>query len=262
MGPFSRIALFALFMTTTLAGAQTTACKVLAPDAEDAVKASPANHTVLFEDEDVRVLDVHSQPHTREAVHTHRLPSVMLILQQGAGTYDTPDGSDHREHPTDPNFKPRIFAIKSEGPHWTENTGDVPFHAIRVEFKHPGCGLPGWMAASPGPDDALIAAPESHTLMIENTDVRVLDVHLAPHAKDAYHTLSWDGFVYVMQAAPLQYTAKDGSGPRARTFPAGVTVLPAKAEGHAIENTGDVPLHLIRYELKFATPGAVNTVKP
>jgi quercetin dioxygenase-like cupin family protein len=254
MGSLTRFVLLAWLTITSSVAAQTTTCRVLVPDAEDAVKASPANHTVLFEDEDVRVLDVHSQPHTREAVHTHRLPSVMLVLQQGAGTYDTPDGSDHREHPTDPNFKPRIFAIKSEGPHWTENTGEVPFHAIRVEFKHPGCGLHSWKPESPGPDDALVAAPSSHALMFENADVRVLDVHIAPHAKDPYHTHPWDGFFYVAQAAPVEDRMKGSGAAGVSTFPAGV-VLPAEAQGHTIENVGDLPLHLIWFELKFATPG-------
>jgi len=238
------------------AGAQTTACKTLAPDAQDALVASPANHTVLFEDADVRVLDVHSQPHTREAVHTHRLPSVMYIEQQGAGTYDTPDGTDHRSHPTDPNFKPRVIGIKSEGPHWTENTGDVPFHAIRVEFKHPGCGMPGWKAAAPAADDAVVAAPANHTVVFENDDARVLDVHLAAHAKEPMHTHPWPGFFYMVEVAPLVNSTPAGPVGPARTMPIAMKILPIGAEGpHSVENVGDTPLHLIRFELKYGSAG-------
>lgn len=232
-------------------------CRTIAPDAMDGVTASPENHTVLYEDADVRVIDVHSQPHTREAVHTHARPAVMYIDRQGAGTYSTPDGSRNTSHPTDPNFKPRIIATKpEEGPHWTENTGEVPYHAIRAEFKHPGCGLAGWKAAVPGADDALVAAPASHALLLENDDVRVLDVHLAAHAQDSYHTHPWPGVVYVVSGTPLRYTAKDGGGPTLRTFPAGAKILPAEAEGHAVENMGDVPLHIIRFELKYGTAHA------
>ena len=231
-----------------------SSCRTIAPDAQDGVIASPENHTVLYEDADVRVIEVHSRSHTREAVHTHARPAVMYIDSQGAGTYSTPDGSRNTSHTTDPNFRPRIIATKpEEGPHWTENTGEVPFHAIRVELKHPGCGLAGWKAATPGPEDALAAAPKSHTLLMENADVRVLDVHLAAHAKDSYHTHPWPGVVYVMEAAPLRNTLKEGGGAELRVFPAGVKILPAKAEGHTVENMGDVPLHLIRFELKYAT---------
>ncbi len=235
------------------AGAQEP-CKVLTPDAQDAVVASPANHTVLFEDADVRVLDVHSQPHTREAVHTHRLPSVMYIERQGAGTYDTPDGTDHRSHPTDPNFKPRVIAIKPEGPHWTENTGEVPFHAIRVEFKHPGCGLAGWRAAVPGPDDAVVAAPGGHVLLFENDEVRVLDVRTPPHTREALHTHPWPGFFYVVQGTPMtEY--RPGKEPLVHAHGPPMKILPTNADSlHAVENTGEVETHFVRFELKHGSP--------
>ncbi|ADW70604.1 cupin domain-containing protein [Granulicella tundricola] len=253
----STLVLFAslIALSAATSGAQTAAtCRTLAPDAQDALTASPENHTVLYENADVRVLDVHSQPHTREAVHTHSMPSVMYVDRQGAGTYNTPDGSGNKSHPTDPNFKFRIFAIPSEGQHWTENTGEVPFHAVRVEFKHPGCGLPGWRPASPGPDDALVAAPANYTLLLENQNVRVLDLHLAPHATTSFHTNPWPGFFYVIQGVSMRDETKAGSQPEPRNLPTGVKILPAKAGGHTIENTSDTPLHLIRYELKFSSP--------
>lgn len=238
---------------STLDGARTS-CRTITPDAMDGLIASPENHTVLYENADVRVLEVHSQPHTRETLHTHARPAVMYIDRQGAGTYNTPDGSRNTSHPTDPNFKPRVIATKpEEGPHWTENTGEVPFHAIRVEFKHPGCGLAGWKTAAPGPDDALATAPGSHTLLLENDDVRVLDVHLAPHTKDAFHTDPWPGILYIVEAAPVRQFSSGNGEPELRTFPRAVKILPSPAEGHALENTGDVPLYLIRFELKYGT---------
>lgn len=227
-------------------------CRTIAPDAMDGVTASPENHAVLYEDADVRVIEVHSQPHTREAVHTHARPAVMYIDRQGAGTYSTPDGSRNTSHPTDPNFKPRIIATKpSEGPHWTENTGEVPYHAIRVEFKHPGCGVGGWTAASPGADDALTAAPGSHASLIENADVRVLDVHLAPHAKEVFHTHPWPGVVYVAQGAAVRYAGKGGEGMAGPQFSAGERVVRVGAGGYSVENLGETPLHLVWFELKY-----------
>jgi hypothetical protein len=209
---------------------------------------------VLFEDADVRVLDVHSQPHTRETAHTHRLPGVMYFLEQGAGTMNTPENPAGVAHPTDPNFKPYVKATQPQGLHWTVNTGDVPFHAIRVEFKHPGCGLPGWKAATPAADDAVVAAPANHTVLFENGDVRVLDVHLAPGAKEPVHTHPWPGFFYVLATPPLKFYEGDKL-PVPRSFPAGAKIVPISAQGlHAAENIGDVPLHMIRFELKYGLP--------
>jgi hypothetical protein len=76
----------ALVLLLSAAGAYGQ-CKTIAPDAQDGPIASPENHTVVYEDADVRVLDVHSQPHTREAWHTHARPAVMYVDSQGAGKY-------------------------------------------------------------------------------------------------------------------------------------------------------------------------------
>jgi hypothetical protein len=234
----------------------TSVCKVIEPDAMDGPIASPENHTVLYEDRDVRVLDVHSAPHTQEKMHTHARPAVMYIDSQGAGRYFTPEDMVGRSHPTDPNFKFRIFALKPEGLHATENTGEVPFHAIRVEFKHPGCSLDGAPVKALGPDDAVTAAPDFHTVIFENEDVRVLDVHSSPHAKEPMHTHAWPSFFYVVQDQPSKFFTPTQTDPKAMTFPAGMKIVAVGPTGlHWVENVGDGPTHYIRFELKHATPG-------
>ena len=228
-------------------------CATIEPAADDGPVVSPANHTVLFEDADVRVLDVHSQPHTREAVHTHARPAVMYVDRQGAGTYRTPDGSRDTSHPTDPNFKPRIFAIKPEGLHWTENTGDVAFHAIRVEFKHPGCGLPGWKPAEAGAAASAEPAAETRKVIFDNADVRVFDVEIAPHAVVAYRPGSPVGFFYAAPTPGLQYQTSREDAPGRRAPAAEGKILSLMAPGDLLRNGGDTPLHAIQYELKFGT---------
>jgi hypothetical protein len=49
------------------------------PPSMDAVVAAPASHRVLFENDDVRVLEVTIAAGHREPEHTHRDPSVMII---------------------------------------------------------------------------------------------------------------------------------------------------------------------------------------
>jgi hypothetical protein len=49
------------------------------PDDLDACIAAPASHHVLFENDAVRVLEVIIEPGTREPLHTHRTPSVMIV---------------------------------------------------------------------------------------------------------------------------------------------------------------------------------------
>ena len=49
------------------------------PSSMDAVLAAPGSHRVLFENDDVRVLEVTIATGDREPEHTHRDPSVMVV---------------------------------------------------------------------------------------------------------------------------------------------------------------------------------------
>ena len=49
------------------------------PPSMDAVVAAPKSHRVLFENADVRVLEVTIAAGHREPEHTHRDPSVMVV---------------------------------------------------------------------------------------------------------------------------------------------------------------------------------------
>ncbi len=59
----------------------------------DAVIAAPNHHKVLFENENLRVLEVTLAPQDEEPVHHHRWPSVFVFDQIQPPIYDiTPDG--------------------------------------------------------------------------------------------------------------------------------------------------------------------------
>ena len=49
------------------------------PPEMDAIQAAPHSHKMLFENGDVRVLEVIIPPGEREPVHTHCTPSVMIV---------------------------------------------------------------------------------------------------------------------------------------------------------------------------------------
>jgi hypothetical protein len=79
------------------------------PDGFDAVQAAPNSHTVIFENEFVRVLEVTvPPPGTTIPMHHHRWPSFFLDWDTGGGTphirYHRPDGSvrdsPSKEEPT------------------------------------------------------------------------------------------------------------------------------------------------------------------
>jgi hypothetical protein len=59
----------------------------------DAVKAAPKHHKVIFENDNLRVLEVTLEPNEEEPVHHHRWPSVFVLDQIKPPVVDiTPDG--------------------------------------------------------------------------------------------------------------------------------------------------------------------------
>jgi hypothetical protein len=105
----------------------------------DAVVAAPRNHKILLENDKVRVLDVTVAPGEVEAVHSHRWPSVLYILE--AGDFVDRDGNgkvifDSRSLKT-PLALPLTMYKEPEAPHSVENLSTtVTLHLVRVEMKN------------------------------------------------------------------------------------------------------------------------------
>ncbi len=60
----------------------------------DAVIAAPKHHKVLFENENIRVLEVTLEPEDEEPVHHHRWPSVFVFDSVAGPIHDiAPDGT-------------------------------------------------------------------------------------------------------------------------------------------------------------------------
>jgi hypothetical protein len=112
------------------------------PPEMDAVVAAPESHKVLFENNDVRVLEVIIPPGEREPEHTHRMSSVMIVdrpamirYYHGAAlVFSSPPGASARA--TVGQW------MEPEGPHAVENVDIRMYHAFRVELKEyqPGPG--------------------------------------------------------------------------------------------------------------------------
>jgi quercetin dioxygenase-like cupin family protein len=107
------------------------------PETLDAVRAAPANHRVLLENDEVRVLDVTVAPGKQEPVHAHCLPSVVVVLEGGrAQDYDQ-NGKLLDEGTVIPEGEkaPFAFWLNRTPPHAVRNIDAVPIHLVRVEVK-------------------------------------------------------------------------------------------------------------------------------
>lgn len=103
----------------------------------DAVLAAPENHTVLYEDDHIRVLSVSIPPGATEKPHHHAYPSVFVVDRLHGDLRDY-DGVTHARIPlpvpTDISL-PVIAKFPPQPLHYVENFGSDPIHATRIEFK-------------------------------------------------------------------------------------------------------------------------------
>jgi hypothetical protein len=102
--------------------------------------------------------------------------------------------------------------------------------------------------------DALVAAPASHRVLMENDRVRVLEVVIEPQTREPEHTHRAPSVMIVDEPARIRYYQGDrlvfesqaSSGPRP-----GVRPRWLEPEGpHSVENIDERRYHAIRIELK------------
>ena len=104
--------------------------------------------------------------------------------------------------------------------------------------------------------DAVIAAPETHIVLLENEQVRVLKVVIQPQHKEPFHTHEWPSVFIMQQPARIRYydcegnlayeTSENTESKRLDTEWFGPEEL------HAVENIDDHLYEAIRIELKTA----------
>jgi len=112
----------------------------------DAVVAAPKHHKVLFENENLRVIEVTLEPNDEEPVHHHRWPSVFVFDQIEPPVHDfTPDG---RQLPPHRDVIRALEAWNGQGclvVHMAPqpagrvlNASTKTLHGVRIEMKKPG----------------------------------------------------------------------------------------------------------------------------
>jgi hypothetical protein len=106
-------------------------------DELDALKAAPDHHTLLLENERVRVIMTHIPAGQKTPIHTHRWPSVITFLHWSDFIRRDATGQemlDTRTLATNPGPQTAIWSPPFT-PHSVENVGDRELRTISVELK-------------------------------------------------------------------------------------------------------------------------------
>jgi hypothetical protein len=103
----------------------------------DALSAAPGHHTLLLENDRVRVLDTRIGPGERVPVHTHRWPSVLYVLSWSAFIRRDAEGSVILDSRSITGLAAPASVLWSEAlpPHSLENVGTADIRIISVELK-------------------------------------------------------------------------------------------------------------------------------
>ena len=97
--------------------------------AQDPVVADPAHYSVVFENDQVRVLRIQYGPNEEGAMHEHPA-GVVVYLDDLNGEFTLPDGTV-----VSSSGKKGDVVWTEAGAHQPRNLTDAPFEVIQVELK-------------------------------------------------------------------------------------------------------------------------------
>ena len=110
-------------------------------DELDGVAVAPDNHKVIFENDEVRVLETTIAAGTVTPLHTHLAPTVMYVLSGSHFIRRDEHGATMVDTRTNPEFVlPKVLFAASTPRHTLENTGVDDLIVIGVELKNPRGG--------------------------------------------------------------------------------------------------------------------------
>lgn len=108
----------------------------------------------------------------------------------------------------------------------------------------------------PKEQDAVVSAKKNHKILLENDEVRVLEVTVLPGETEAIHHHQWPSVLYITQAG--DFIDRDGAGniifdtrklPEPLKFP--LTMYKEPEAPHSIENLSKTAsIKLVRIEMK------------
>lgn len=138
---FVLLAILATFMSASYAELGAPMCSgteeaAKLPPEQDAVSAAPQNHLVLFENEDLRLLEVIVQPGERETLHHHKWPSVLVVDAFPKIEIYGADGKQIASRAQGSTETPVVMRVPPQlAVHSIHNVDSKPFHAVRIEYK-------------------------------------------------------------------------------------------------------------------------------
>ncbi len=224
-----------------------TVSTVLPASAQDPVTVNPSIAKVEFENDRVRVLRVHYEPHQKFGMHEHPA-KVAVCLTQFHPRRVAPDGTA-----AEGTCPAGTVVWREPEKHAVENLDAAPADSIEIELKYahaPAAAVPA--GGSVPVDPLLIELEPHHHVLFKNQYVEVMDVRIDPADITSYHTHSLDT-VYVRLTDSLTQSQIKGEewGPTRSSKPGQVVVDNHSQHPltHRVKNLGATPHRVLVVEL-------------
>jgi len=203
-----------------------------------AIPTQPSS--VLFENDQVKVIRALEKPHVVGKFHDHKLNRVMIYLQPGLQKFEYQNGR-----------KPETFEFKEGEVQWSEASGmhspevvsDNAFNIIEIELKMPGSGKPIVSDLDPVKVDA-----KDYKVEFENSQVRVIRVKIPPHGVAPKHEHAVNRVTVFLTDQDFRVT--DSQGKVASVKHKAGDAAWGTPITHTEENLSDQPFEVIAIELK------------
>jgi quercetin dioxygenase-like cupin family protein len=204
---------------------------------------SPEVYKVLLDNEDVKVLEVTFDVGKGDKMHDHD-PVTFYVLQGGKARVTMPDGTvNERQVPTG------FTGHNSEAQrHQVTNIGDDQIKILLIERKRSESSVEK-MQELILPEEV---SPEVYKVLLENDDVKVLEVTFAPGQSDLMHEHGVLTY-YGIKGGKLQNTLPDGTV-REMEAPDGFVGHGDKIVKHQMKNVGTDTARFILVEHKKLLP--------
>ena len=232
----TRLIIFTLFLLIVSCSGSKE--KLLLPE-----EVSPDVYKVLLDNEDVKVLEVTFEPGQSDNMHDH-YPVTFYLLQGGKAQVTLPDGTvNEGEFPTG------FTGHNTEKVrHQVKNIGENTIKILLVERKksHP---------TSESKEKLILpeeVSPDVYQVVLENDDVKVLNVTFAPGQGDNVHEHGVITY-YGIKGGKLQNTLPDGTV-KEMEVPDGFVGHGNNIVKHQMENVGDDTVKVIIVEHKKLMP--------
>lgn len=201
---------------------------------QDPVKVAGDMYKLVFENDQVRILEAKLAPGTKTAMHSHS-DMVAVILEPGTAKWTMADG---KTESSPPDLKRGMVVDRKSETHITENVGQTPLHVMLVEFKKSA------PAAGQGRNPSL---PAPYKQVADTRHARVFELMTAPGEQVSQHTHG-DHVTISLTDATGEVTDTDGKK-QTLSFKKDTAMFNGPAT-HSGVNAGTTALHIIDIELK------------